>query len=219
MITISVACKHEMDRETIAAKLEKQNDFKIVSAGKDGYDALRSVLTLHPDIVILDFIFSDIASLDLIPVIKRHSPATALIVLYSPDEFSAVHKTLAAGVSGCFPKQGNYENLASSVRSVFYGGLYFNEQVKNRVLQNMEAGQCRCPYCLSRTEQCIFSGIIYGQSDREIAKNLNMSVGSLRNCVNHAKRISGLKNRTQLAVHAMLTGGLNMNQIREHLLK
>jgi DNA-binding NarL/FixJ family response regulator len=70
---------------------------------------------------------------------------------------------------------------------------------------------------LTVTEQNIFNGIILGQSDKEIADDLNMSIGALRNCVNKVTKKTGLNNRTQITLFALLDGIINLAKAREAL--
>ena len=119
MISISIAGREECDRKVIADLLAGHDDFHIASIGKDGYDALRSAQMYRPDIIITDSDMSDINSVELAPIIKRHSPSTKLIALYSQAEDGALGKALRAGISGYLLKQEDFDNLTSSVRSVF----------------------------------------------------------------------------------------------------
>ena len=226
MISITVASKSGHNRQILTELLVKQHDFKLTSVGEDGFHALRSAMTDHPDVIIMDFSMDDIDSPDLAPIIKRNSPSTALIVLYSPNEGDAVGKAIRAGISGCLPKQGGFNDLASSIRSVFYGGLYINEAVRNHVMHYFSVHAFSLPLyppifrcAFTVTELRIFEGIIHGRTDKEIAKDLNMSVGSLRNCVYKIKRKTGLKNRTQIAVYALYAGLLNADIVREQFLE
>lgn len=233
MINIAIINKHENDRKNIVTLLAEQNDFRMVSIGMDGYDAIKSAMIHRPDIVIMDFNLDDINSLDLAPIIKRNSPASALIVLCSHKERDAVGKVLKAGISGCLLQEEVHSNLVATIRSVFHGGLYISKPIKTQALNSfLVQGVSRkmandvfetCPqlfpHCFSPTELQIFNGIIDGQTDKEIAKNLNMVTGSLRNCINVVKKKTGLRNRTQIAVYALLSGTINMEKIKENLLE
>ena len=221
MISITIASKHREDRKTLNLLLAGHGDFKIASAGADGFHAVRSSMTLKPDIIIMDYDMEDVNGLDLAPVIKRNSPATALIALCPDKECGAVDKALKAGISGFLSWKKDAEKLASVVRSVYYGGLYISEFAKNQLLAKFDTMNIDAPFhrqLLTVTENNIFNGIILGQEDREIAENLNMSPGALRNCVNKAKKKTGLHNRTQIAVYALLSGMINFTKIREKLL-
>jgi DNA-binding NarL/FixJ family response regulator len=218
MIHIAIVTRYEHDRQTIIALLAKHDDLQIVSIGIDGYDAITSVKLHHPDIIIMDFSMNDIESPDIVSIIKRNSPATTLMVLYSPEERNVVDKALKAGISGCLPRQDIADNLAASIRSVFHGGLYLSESVKNQALQGRKDSglfeKILFPQVFfSPTELQIFYGIVCGHTDREIAKHLNLHTGSLRNCINQVKKRTGLQNRTQITAYALLSGIINIEKI------
>jgi DNA-binding NarL/FixJ family response regulator len=218
MISIAIFSQNKENRQTINTLLAEQKDFLIVSIGKDGVDALRSAKTSQPDIIIMDFILSDVDSTVLASAIKRNSPSTELIVLYSCEEQDATTRAFKAGISGCLPRQGGYTNLVSAVRSVFYGGLYLSEIDRKYALNYMwktenymsQEGFCISGTLFSITEICIFNDIILGFTDKEIAKSLNMTINSIRNCVNRVKQKTGLHNRTQITIHALLSGIMNL---------
>jgi two-component system, NarL family, nitrate/nitrite response regulator NarL len=221
MISITIANKHKDDRRTIITQLAGQDDFKIASSGADGFHAVRSSMTLKPDIIIMDYDMEDINGQDIMPVIRRNSPATALIALCPDKESGAVDKALRAGISGFLLWKKDLEKLAPAVRCVFYGGMYISEFARNQLLAKLGHTSLGNPlrrHLLSITEYNIFNGIILGQTDREIAENLNMSVGALRNCINKVKKKTKLKNRTQITVYALLSGIINLTKVRENLL-
>jgi DNA-binding NarL/FixJ family response regulator len=100
MISIAIFSQYKEDRQTIKTLLAEQKDFLIVGIGKDGVDALRATKASQPDIIIMDFILPDVDSTVLASAIKRNSPSTGLIVLYSCDEQDATARALKAGISG-----------------------------------------------------------------------------------------------------------------------
>jgi DNA-binding NarL/FixJ family response regulator len=221
MISITIASKHKDDRKTINTLLAGQGDFKIASAGADGYHAVRSSMTLKPDIIIMDYDMEDVNGLDIAPIIKRNSPLTDLIALCPDKECGVIDKALKAGIVGFLSWKKDLDKLVSAVRSVFYGGLYISELAKNQLLAKLGHIYTANPFrrnLLTMTEYNIFNGIILGQTDREIAENLNMSIGALRNCINKVKKKTGLRNRTQITVYALLSGIINLTKVRENLL-
>jgi DNA-binding NarL/FixJ family response regulator len=220
MISITIASRHKDDRKIINNLLAGQGDFKIASAGSDGFHAVRSSMTLKPDVIIMDYKMEDINGQDTAPIIKRNSPATALIALCPDNECGVFGKSLKAGISGFLLWRKDFEKLASAIRSVFYGGLYISETVKTLLVAKFSASHTAMHIhrrLLTLTEAGIFNGIIMGQTDREIAKDLNMSLGALRNCVNKVKKETGLSNRTQITVYALLSGIINFAKTREKI--
>jgi two-component system response regulator NreC len=219
MINITIITRHENDRKTIVTLLSEQDDIHITCIGKDGYDALRSAMLHRPDIIIMDFNMGDIISPDLAPILKRNSPSTSLIVLCSHDECSTVNKVLDAGISGYLLREEGFNNLAATVRSVFYGGLYISKTVRDQMFNyfSVQPDRRTKKEVFSPTEMQIFYGIIYGQTDKEIAKDLNIVTGSLRNSVNRIKKKTGLHNRTQIAIYALFAGIINIEKIKEKI--
>ena len=225
LIKVAVSVGHERDRGTIAAILAKQKDFRIASIGTDSFDALISAKNEHPDIIIMDFCMDDIDSAELAPIIRRSSPETSLIALCSCRRLGDVSKALKAGFSGCLFKSGGFGAIPASVRCVYHGGLYLCQSIKRQVLDSLRESQLpeaaagdqgaetqtalpdprelRSGAIMSVTELRIFTGIALGQSDNDIARNLNISTGALRNCINRFKCKTMLKNRTQMAIFAL----------------
>ena len=213
MVTIAIASENHADRSAMIALLHEQEDFRIINIGADAYDALKSASSQRPDILIMDFNIGDIGSLALAPLIKRKSPSTALIVLCAHDEQYAIARALKAGISGCLLRQDGLNNLVPSIHSVLNGGWYISKSARNMVLNyfSSPAGVLPVnlnisPLSFTPTELSIFYGIIRGHTDREIAKYLNINIGSLRNCVNRIKKKTGLHNRAQITIYALLAG-------------
>ena len=226
MITITIVTKNDNDRKKIRAQLSDQDDFSMADTGKDGYDALISAMTRHPDIIIMDFSMEDICGPDLAPIVKRHSPTTSLIALCSTESIgTAVSDAIKRGVSGYLYKEEIADHLALAIRCVHNGGLYISKSMRDQTIHNvlitsqetesLHTGERISKPIFTNTELQILYGIICGHTDREIAKNLNMSSGSLRNCISHAKRKTGLHNRTQISTYALLTGIINVEKIKD----
>ena len=223
MITIAIASNFQEERSAIIDLLEKQEDFRIIGVGTDAYDTLKTAENQQPDIIIMDFNMNEINSLELSPIIKRKSPSTALIVRCSHDEYNAVAGAFKTGISGCLIKQDGLNDLVPSIRSVHYGGWYISKSAKN-LMSNFfpppgevfSSALDISPYPFSPTEKSIFYGILHGQTDREIAKNLNIKIGSLRNCISRIKKTMGLRNRVQITIHALLTGILHIGNGYRH---
>jgi len=223
MINIGIIIRYGKDRESIVKILTEQDDFKITCIGEDGYDFLNSVKIQHPDIIIMDYSMNNMEIFNLAPIIKCYSPSTAIIVLYSPNECEAVKIAIRTGVSGCFQRQEKYENIASSIRCVYNGDMYFSGLIKNTLQNNFyplntEKNQL-FQYDFSATELNILNGIALGRSDKEIAGKLNITQGSVRNSICKAVHKIGLKNRNLLPVYALFAGLINPEKVKEQFLR
>ena len=221
MIHITVTSGQEHDRMVMADILARQDDFRIACLGADGYDALMSAKTQHPDIIIMDYCMQDITCTDLAPVIKRSSPSTALIALCTGNEHCIAGKVLQAGVSGCLSRQDDFTILPSTVRCVYHGGLYLSQPISNQILHIAEDAVCPDNHItdtlFTSTELRIFYGISLGYTDKEIAQSLNINIGSLRNIITRVKEKTRLKNRTQMTIFALSVAMMNRGSIKGQL--
>ena len=222
MITITIINKYQDDRSAISALVKEQEDFKIIYIGTDAYDAIKSAEIQQPNIIIMDDNIQDIDILDIAPIIKRKSPSTAFIVLYSHVEQQNIIKALKAGISGFLLRQDIPDNLDPSIRSVRYGGWYISKSVRDIVMNDFPLQTDEFPvewnipmFYLTPTETSILYDIIRGYSDREIAKDLHLHIGTIRNNVNQLKKRTGLHNRTQILVYALLNKTIRMGRIKD----
>jgi len=214
MINIAIACKRGDDREAIVALLRKQDDFHIACIVEDGFDVIISVLPKQPDVIIMDFSLGDVESPVLAPVIKRKSPSTEIIVLFPQDNRTSVEESLKAGISGYLIRQNGYDELTASIRSVYHGGLYITGRIRDEILDSIAAAVAAASRETKRgalpeftaTELGIFSGITSGCTDTEIAASLNISRGTVRNYIGSVKKKTGLRNRSQVIIFALLNG-------------
>jgi DNA-binding NarL/FixJ family response regulator len=219
MIRIAVISGQEHDRESIIAVLAEHDDFSVVCAGIDSYDAVKTAQEQQPDVIIIDLGIKD--GTDIVPVIKRFSPQTKIIMVYSPGE--PVCMAFKTDISGCLLKQGEFDSLGSSVLCAYYGGLFFSRPVRDHALRLLgktkEKNACAgtgiiAEKMFSFTEMRIFFGIILGQTDKEIAKNLNITTGALRNCITHVKEKTRLRNRTQMAIFILTIAMMSRKNIQ-----
>ena len=215
MIRIGIICEQEQDRKTISSLLSFQRDFHIASIGKSGYDALRSAAELRPDIIVMEHLLAGIQSTELAPVIKRKSPGTKLIVFNSCDNAGWIGQALQSGISGLLIKQLDMDKLTTAIKTVFYGGYYFSASIKSHVSTVLSVNTTRAALspraCLvlsdaSPTERKIINDLALGYTDKEIADDLRIAAGTVRNSMNDLKRRAGLKSRIQVIAYALLCG-------------
>jgi DNA-binding NarL/FixJ family response regulator len=222
MIQIVVISKLKADREKIGAVLSDQKDLKIVGLGSSEYDALKYAMDLHPALEILDLEQNDDANLELVRLIKRKSPSTALIVISPRYKSGNAGRVFEAGVSGYLIKKTDLDRLADSARTVSSGGYYFSspimEEVFNFLLEaeripNLrkylvlaQEGYKTIPANISRMERQIMSLIARGISVKEIAGDLHLVPGTVRNYLSSAMHKTNIKDRAQVVIYAFVHG-------------
>ncbi|GHV95025.1 DNA-binding response regulator [Spirochaetia bacterium] len=229
MINVVAICSKNEDQEQISNLLSAHEDFQIAGVGKDGYDALQTAEKLKPNVVVMDLLLPDIDGFELAPIIKRKSPNTGLVVLSSLNENHYAGRAIKAGIAGYLLKPADMGKLAASIKIVFSGSYYISAPIIDRVFcaisflryfpgQNEELANCWFNYkinhqAFSSAERGIITLMTQGLTDDEIADDLHLSPGTLRNYLSAIKRKMGVKTRIQIVIYALKYGLVNFNQI------
>ncbi|GHV37411.1 DNA-binding response regulator [Spirochaetia bacterium] len=217
MITIIVISSKERDKILINSLLSSQDDFEVAGLGRDGYDAIRLTQALQPDVAIIDFHLENISGTELIPLIKRRAPNTAVILLSPWDDEKHVCDAIACGISGYLLKKTDMDKLVNSVRIAYDGGCYISSRILSRAFRALsELTRYRKIYrslfppgetdlMLSRFSQAelrIIKFVCEGKTNKEIAEHLSLTIGTVRNYISTVMQKAGTRNRVQMAIFA-----------------
>jgi DNA-binding NarL/FixJ family response regulator len=204
--------------QNLISSLSAQKEIKIVGCGKDGYDALKLSAHVRPDIIIIDLGKNNNEGPELVPLIKRKSPATEVIFLSGRDDNENTARALSTGALGYLVKQTDMDKLAASVKTVYNGVYYISPMIITRTFgmflepdrrRNVPASHNRrrsIPANINRMELQIMSFIAKGHTNKEIAESLQLTQGTVRNYLSSAMHKAGLKNRTQVVIYAIVNG-------------
>ncbi|GHV64064.1 DNA-binding response regulator [Spirochaetia bacterium] len=221
MIEIIIINNIKREQMVLHSLLSSQNDFKIAGFGKDGYDAIRLTEELQPDIAIVDFGLENITGMELIPIIKRRSPNTAVILLSPWDDEKHVCDAITCGVSGYLLKKNDMEKLVNAVRIAHDGGCYVSRGMFTRAFMALSklaryqkiyrnffsAGENNFVSShFSQAELRIIKSVCEGQSNKEIAENMSLTIGTVRNYISAVMQKAGTRNRVQMTIYAIRNG-------------
>jgi DNA-binding NarL/FixJ family response regulator len=226
VIRIAVVDDQEMVRESLLILLSTQDDFEVVGIGKDGYDALRLVNDLMPDVLLLDIRMPIMDGVNATAMLKSRSPATAIIILTTFDDDEYVQNAILNGASGYLLKNAGMEGIARAIRTVHEGGSLMTPQIATKAFRlfselarDREGPSMRLkppipaardgtsmPADLSRTEIQLMALIGQGLANKEAAAQLKLGEGTVRNYISSILQKTGLRDRTQIALFAVRHG-------------
>ncbi|GHT59025.1 DNA-binding response regulator [Spirochaetia bacterium] len=221
MMKILIINSNEPEQNFLNSLLSSQDDFEVAGLARDGYDALKLAEALQPDVAIVDFRMENISVMDLIPLIKRKSPNTAVILLSPWDDGKRVCDALACGVSGYLLKKTDMDKLVSSVRIVHDGGCSISKGIFSRAFTALSQQAIYQKFFrtsfpsgknnavsshFSQAELRIIKFVCEGKSNKEIAENLSLSGGTVRNYISSVMQKAGTHNRVQMAIYAFSHG-------------
>ena len=219
-------------RDRITSILSAQGDFKVLAHGKDAYDALRLIGSLKPDIAILDNHLEYMDVEEIPPLLRARSPSTAIVIMSTKTSDSQLCRAVANEVSGLVHKETDIDLLPWISKCISDGGCFISPSLTARVLHllamvnwnniNLYLNQPAHAVLrgakekilpqedptgyLSKTELQVLTCVGEGNSSDEIAQNLHLAVGTIRNYISSVMHKTGLHSRAQMVHYALKYG-------------
>lgn len=182
--------------------LEASEDVTVCGIGHDGREAVELYRRLKPDILLMDIRMGEVSGLKAARRILKEKPDARILLLttFLDDEY--IVKALKYGVKGYLLKQ-DYPSILPAIQAVYTGQTVFGREITSRIpelLQEKKAVDWEA-YDISEKERKVMSLVAEGYSNKEIAKTLFLSEGTVRNYISHILEKLELRDRTQLAVY------------------
>lgn len=181
--------------------LESDSDITVAAVGNDGSDALPLYKEHNPDVLLMDIRMKGMNGTDaLAELIEKYPDAKVLfLTTFVDDEY--IVKALELGAKGYIVKQ-NYENIVPALKAVYSGQNVYGTEVMEKIPELMKSADSfdYSAYDISDKEYEIITLVADGLSNKEIATNLYLSEGTVRNYLSSILEKLELRDRTQLAV-------------------
>lgn len=186
--------------------LETNEDITVAGVGADGRDAVRLYKEEKPDVLLMDIRMKEMSGLEASREILAFDSEAKILLLttFSDDEY--IVKALKYGVKGYLLKQ-NYESILPALRAVCLGQSVFGTEITARLPELLKVKRIfdYQKYGLNEKEYEVVTLVAEGLSNKEIAAEVFLSEGTVRNYISDILEKLGLRDRTQLAVF-YLTG-------------
>ena len=178
MIRILLAEDQALLRGALAALLALESDIDVVGSAADGEAAWRELQRLKPDVLVTDIEMPGLTGLELAQRIARHELPIKVVIVTTFARAGFLRRALDAGVRGYLLKDAPAEQLAEAIRNVQRGGRAIDPQLA------IDAWGEADP--LSDRERQALRLAGEGLSAGEIAQQLNLSHGTVRNYLSEA---------------------------------
>lgn len=200
MIRVVIAEDQAMVLGALAALLELEGDLNVVAQARDGAEALTLVRRERPDVLLTDIEMPRMTGLELAAEITRTVPGTRVVILTTFARSGYLRRALDAGATGYLLKDAPATDLAAAVRRVYGGGRAIDPELAAEAWGEPDPLSERERVCLRLAGQ--------GQTSPEIAAELGLSVGTVRNYLSEAIGKLGAGNRVEAARLARERGWL-----------
>ncbi len=198
---------HELVRIGLKSLLERHPQFDVVGEAGSAREALEQVESLKPDVVVMDIRLPGTSGIDACEQIVNRFPETKVLMLTSYAEDEMLFSAIRAGASGYVLKQIGSEDLIKAIESVGRGEALLDPAVTQRVFQEVRRAvkeeEASAFSHLSQQEKHVLLLVSEGKTNREIAKNLFLGEGTVRNYVSSILSKLSVNNRAEAAAYAV----------------
>jgi DNA-binding NarL/FixJ family response regulator len=214
MPTLSCAAKrkvvvvddHPIVREGMALLINREPDLTVCAAAEESNAAMEAIESLHPDLVIVDISLPGRDGLELLKMIRGKNPQMPVLMLSMHGEIMYAERALRAGANGYIMKQEATEKVLIAIRRILNHQVYVSERIANRMLLHLSGtrNDGRSPLDgLSDRELEVFRRMGEGQSTREIAEELHLSVKTIETHQARLKEKLSLRSSRELVQYSI----------------
>ena len=198
---------HPIVRQGLIKLIEQEDELEVCGESGTVSDALAALKKLGPDVVLVDISLEDSNGLELIKLVDDLGLQIPMLVLSMHDESLYAEHALRAGASGYVMKQAAAGTLIQAIEKVLAGEIYVSKAMSSQMLKmafrsNGEDTRTGTE-TLSLRELEVFELIGRGNSTREIAGQLHLSVKTIETYRAHIKDKLQLRSGTELMQHAI----------------
>ncbi len=204
MIKLLLADDQEMFRQGLASLLSLETDLKVVGEANNGQEAIALAASLQPDIVLMDVRMPICNGVEATRIIHQRFPWIGILVLTTFDHDEYVWQSLEAGALSYLLKSTSSTEVVNALRALYQGHSQLDRLIAQKVFSKLKPLEKKVDYqsLFSEREIDVLQLLGKGKSNKEIAKFLHLSEGTVRNYLSNIFCKLDVKDRTQAALWA-----------------
>ncbi len=203
MIRVFLADDHPVVRGGLRALIERQPGFEVAGEAADGREAIEWLSRQTADVAVLDVAMPGLSGIEAAARIAREWPRVAIVMLSMHSDETYVLRCLRAGARAYVLKEAAEGELIFAIRAASAGKTYFSPKVK-RLLERGHASERSEP--LTEREREIVALIAEGNSNKEIAARLSLSVYTVETHRKNVLEKLRLRGTAELVLYAVRRG-------------
>jgi len=217
---LAIVDDHALAREGLQDLLADESDIEVVGEAADGREAVVLCSRLQPDLVLMDVRMPDMDGLTATREIKRRHPRTSVLMITMHENPDYLLEALRAGASGYVLKDAPQHEITAAVRQVRSGESPLDPRLAARLLRRLSMamgqesqsppGSTANP--LSSRELEVLGLVRLGKTNRQIAEDLTISIGTVKRHIENIITKLEVSDRTQAVVKAFELGLLELSR-------
>jgi DNA-binding NarL/FixJ family response regulator len=207
-IRVLIVDDHEIVREGLRTLLGEEPDMEVVGEAVDGEEGVAIAVALRPDVILMDLLMPNVGGIDAMKRLRQANISSHILVLTSFAQDNMVLGALEMGAVGYLLKDVLKTELVQAIRAAAQGQPYLHQQAQRSLIQSMTAPAQPAEELLDLThrEQDVLRLISQGRSNKEIARELHITEGTVKGHVSIILAKLGVSDRTQAALYAVRHG-------------
>ncbi|MEU6799480.1 response regulator transcription factor [Streptomyces neyagawaensis] len=203
-VRVLVVDDQQLIRDGISALLSIRPGITVLGTAVNGREAVEKAVELRPDVVLMDVRMPELDGVEAVAVLRGRAPESRVVMLTTFDDEEYVVQALRAGASGYLLKDLPAEELAHAIRLAHSGVTQLDSSVAGRLAAALPppAPASAPAVALSPREVDILRLVARGRTNREIATQLYLSEGTVKNHISRILSRLALRDRTQAALRA-----------------
>jgi DNA-binding NarL/FixJ family response regulator len=206
---VLVVDDQQLIREGIASVLDIQAGISVVGTATNGEEAVAQAEALVPDLILMDVHMPVMDGIGATERVRQHYPDCQVVMLTTFDDDEYIIRSLQAGACGYLLKDIPARDLAQAVRLAHSGVYQLAPEVAGKLVGSFEAVSARTETAvrikndLTKRELEVLRLLSTGATNGEIAAQLVVSEGTVKNHVSNILGQLGVRDRTQAAIYAI----------------
>ncbi|MGB7846047.1 MAG: response regulator transcription factor [Candidatus Acidiferrum sp.] len=196
---------HALVRRGFRRMLEDEPTFQVVGEASDGLEAVQCAEQLQPDVIVMDCALPQINGIEASRRILAKRPETAILMLSMHSEDTLIRQALEAGAKGYVLKNAMDLDLVSAIKKVAEGKTVLDPQITRGGTLKGERDTGLTPRELE-----ILQHIVAGKTNKEIARELNLSANTVSVHRANIMDALGMHKTAELVVYAIRNGLVNL---------
>lgn len=216
-VKVMLVDDHSLFRSGVKQLLQKQPGIEVVAEAADGLEGVKRAKSHQPDVVLLDLNMPGLSGLETLQLLRGELPQTAVVILTVSEEASELGEALRQGAAGFLVKNIDVDVLVNAIHKAARGESVIADCMTSKLVAEFRAqgpaSSAPAPVAdkekLTPREREIVACLARGESNKEIARRLDVAESTVKIHVQSILKKLNLTSRVQVAVYAV-EHGLNL---------
>lgn len=213
MISVMIVDDHKMVREGLKRLLEFDGEVQVIDEADNGFDCLKKLKTVKPDIILLDINMPIMNGIETLQTLKKKRKKYKVLMLTVHNEIEYLLKAVDIGIDGYLLKDSDSNELKRAINCVNNGEKFIQPSLipllnSKLIARDLDKEKIEK---LSNREIEVLKLVSIGMFNKEIGKKLDISERTVKNHMSSIFKKIECTDRTQAAVFAIRNGLVNVN--------